>query len=288
MSCHSAGGFASILAIAALAFGTAATAGIVIASRSIVSKSESAAQRMAAEDLARNAESLACTWLDRHGGSLVFPETGGALVLCNYRWNGVRGTGQRIAIAIHDAGSALPRSALTPGDALRLQLPFSSAPSLLGTPAQLSPAQIVPLLELPNSWTRLPDRIPDDAAPGSLLDPQAIAGGIPAVCHISPDNHGIINLNTAPAWLVRATCNGSGLDAEVVLESRRRGIRIEAGGQNTRLGVRLVSDSPVWYILVIAEIGRHACVRLAVADGAAGSMKIIRRYDAAPSQVPPP
>lgn len=281
-------GFASLIALVALALAGTLVAGMLAAARSATMQSLVADQRLAQEDLLADGERLACGWLERHAAGVVLPPSGGGVLLLDARWTDAGGRQARLAIVAHDALATLPRAALVAGHPLRLALASpGSSPVLRGDPLAVHPADLAAAVALPAGWSRLPSRIPADQPVGACIDPQLLGDGPSLVCWFNPDNPGAINLNTAPAAIVRAVCAGAGNgpDAEAIVALRRAGTRWEAAGGVGADGVHLSTTSSRWGLLIVAELAGRTVARWAVADGATGQYTIIRRHDATP---PPP
>lgn len=279
-------GFASLLALVLLAVGATLVAGLLATSRSGTLQIRAAESRIILDDLLTDGERFACAWLQRNGPELVLPPAGGLTLLCDQRWHDAGGRPIRLAIAVHDACSTMPRTALVAGHPLRMALATPGAgPVLHVDPLGIPSADLLAAVDCPTGWTLIPQEIPDGRPIGGTLEPTACAPGPVLACWFGPDNDGVINANTAPAAILRAACAGSNLDAEAIINLRRDGKRW-SGPAVAGSGLQIVPASSRWNLLIVAERSQMRSVRWAVGDGSGGQIRIIRRHDATPRPAP--
>ncbi len=283
-------GFASLLALVTLVVATTVIAGMLATARSTALTGIVVERTLASETLLDDGERLACTWLDRHGPQVVFPSSGGGLLLSDRTWQDHAGRSCRLAIVLVDTLACLPPAALTAGHPLRLALVSpGAAPRLSVDPTTIPPADLLAQVRLASDWGRFPTAIPADRPVGSILDPLAFGPQPLLALWFSPDNPGAINLNTAPAALVRAAVEQD-TDGEEILALRRAAKRWAGNPRAGQGGVQLVATSNRWSILLVATIAGRSQVRWSVGDGVGGNTQIIRRADvtASPASAPDP
>jgi hypothetical protein len=210
----------------------------------------------------RQGERLASAWLRTSSPDVVLPPEGGGLLLVDDRFILVDGEG-RLSVVAYDGLAGIPACLAQRGSALRLALP----PALTDLAIPLiSPAQaersshLLDSLGLPADVPRFPrsgwgeGRIwrAIGAGPPSASNP--LPSAEPSLAEtISFHSDGRINLNTAPAALLRTAYSVLGLGGvEKVLERRQaqRPSEPPIGSQPAANGLRLVAQSDRWQMLI--------------------------------------
>lgn len=210
----------------------------------------------------RQGERLASAWLRTSSPDVVLPPEGGGLLLVDDRFILVAGEG-RLNVVAYDGLAGIPACLAQRGSALRLALP----PALtdLAVPP-ISPAQaersshLLDSLVLPADALRFPrpewgeGRIWRAMGSGTPSDSNPLAPAEPSLAEtISFHSDGRINLNTAPAALLRTAYAVLGLGGvDKVLERRQaqRPSEPPAGTQPAANGLRLVAQSDRWQMLI--------------------------------------
>ena len=210
----------------------------------------------------RQGERLASAWLKASSADLVLPPDGGGLVLVDDRFILADGEG-RLSVVAYDGLAGIPACLAQRGSALRLALP--SALTELAVPP-ISPAQaersshLLDSLGLPEGVRRFPraswgeGRIWRAFGSGTPADSSPAPSAEPSLAEaISFRSDGRINLNTAPAPLLRTAYSVLGLGGvDKVLERRQAQQTSEppAGTQPAANGLRLVAQSDRWQMLI--------------------------------------
>ena len=210
----------------------------------------------------RQAELLAGAWLRSASGKVVLPPDGGGLVLVDDRFVLANGEG-RISVVAYDGLGGIPACLAQRGSALRLALP-SSLMDLTVPP--ISPAQaersshLLDSIALPEGVPRFPrgglgeGRIWRAAGAGQPAERDPLPTAEPSLAEtISFHSDGRINLNTAPASLLRSAYAALGVGGvDKVLERRQTLQRSDppAGTQPAADGLRLVAESDRWQMLI--------------------------------------
>lgn len=213
----------------------------------------------------RQGERLASAWLRASSADVVLPPDGGGLVLVDDRFVLADGEG-RLSVVAYDGLAGIPGCLAQRGSAMRLALP--SALTDLAVPP-ITPAQaersshLLDSLGLPDGVPRFPRcnsgqgriwRAPG-AGTSATSDPLPSSG--PSLAEtIAFRSDGRINLNTAPAPLLRTAYSVLGLGGvDAVLERRQAQLPAEppAGTQPAASGLRLVAQSDRWQMLIVVS-----------------------------------
>jgi hypothetical protein len=236
----------------------------------------------------RQGELLATAWLTANGDAVVLPPEGGGIPLVDDRFLLPEGSG-RLTVVAYDGCAGLPVGLAQRGDALRLSL---SGPLLdLDIPAS-EPAvasRLLDSLALPDGLSRYPQPGlgagrpwrdgPAQATPGATRQP---AGGTSLAEAISFHSDGGINLNTAPAPLLRAAYARLGLPGvEALLERRRMLQPTTPPSAALRVdGLRLLAASECWQMLIRVEWQGVARTWWVVFAGKSRIFSMVQRHDA--------
>lgn len=208
----------------------------------------------------RQGERLAAAWMQASSAALVLPPDGGGLVLVDDRFVLADGEG-RLSITAYDGLGGLPACLAQRGGALRLALPTALA-ALNVPPISASRAEqssfLLDSLELPEGVRRFPrDRLgpgriwrsagsapPLASGPGTDPEPSLAAT-------LAFHSDGRININTAPAPLLRAAYAMLGIGGvDQVLERRQALQQSDAPASTSAGGLRLVAQSDRWQMLI--------------------------------------
>lgn len=273
----------ALLALMVVTIAAALVASALVATRGSATMVLVAERRGVMQAMLDDAERFACQWLDRRAESVVLPPEGGALVLLDYAWQDHQGREGRCTIAVHDVLASLPPAALVAGHPLRMALDApGSAPVLRINPVDVNPGDLLGRIEVPAGWCRLPPGIHEGLGPGMTDLWTTGVHDRPVVAWFNPDQPGTINVNTAPAALLRITVD-SALDLERILASRRRRLPWTTSVPSRHQELHLVTRSSRWNILISVSLAGQKAVRWVVADGNRGFMTIIRRHDVTPA-----
>ena len=210
----------------------------------------------------RQGERLAGAWLIANSTSIVLPPEGGGVRVVDDRFILPSGEG-RLSVIAYDGLAGIPACMAQRGNALRTALPESLmglvVPSI--TPKQTEQsAYLIDCIDLPDDTPRFPNgflgrgrvwRTPEVRSPiftDSLESPRPSLAEM-----ISFHSDGRINLNTAPAPLLRAVYSVLHLGGvEEVLEHRRQ-LQPSVAPQHASPasnGLRLVAQSDRWQMLI--------------------------------------
>jgi hypothetical protein len=238
----------------------------------------------------RAGEQLALSWIAANAERLVLPPDGGGVVVAHDRWSLPHGAGA-LAVVIYDGLAGIPAPLAQSGSPLRFALPDNATSVIIpagGTAARS--ADLLERLDLPAGLPRFPHPFPGIAREWSL--PGAPAAPMPLTLPdppkpslaelISFHSDGRINLNTAPAPLLRVAYQQLGLgDIEGLLERRQQGsFTALPETADPAKSPQLVSTSDVWQALVTATwegAERHWWV---VITGNRRELRIVQRHDA--------
>ena len=208
----------------------------------------------------RQGERLAAAWMKTDSAKLVLPPDGGGVVLVDDRF--ILGDGEgRISVTAYDGLAGIPACLAQRGSALRLALPASLVGLTVPPISAAKPSpHLLDSLELPDGVPRFPR---DRRGQGRIW--RSVDAGIPADVGSWTDaepslaetiaflSDGRINLNTAPASLLRTAYAVLGLGGvDAVLERRQALLPSDppAGVQPAAGGLRLVAQSDRWQMLI--------------------------------------
>lgn len=210
----------------------------------------------------RQGERLAAAWLAADSAGIVLPPDGGGIVLVDDRFVLPSGEG-RLNVVAYDGLAGIPGCLAQRGGGLRTAMPTA----LMGlTVPPLSPAQadrsalLLDTLELPPGTLRFPRPTLGQgrvwsatwtSLPATRTAPPQPAPSLAEAVSFRSD--GRLNLNTAPATLLRSAYALLGLGGiEEVLERRRalQATRPPSPAPASPDGLRLVAQSDRWQMLI--------------------------------------
>ncbi|MBA3845998.1 MAG: hypothetical protein H0X45_05075 [Planctomycetes bacterium] len=236
-------------------------------------------------DLIDQGEGLASAWIATEGSSVVLLPAGGSIPILRDLLRTGEGEGE-LTIILYDGCAGVTLGALR--SPLRLALP--SGWQGIDDRAGNAGRDAIETIPVSPGLRRFPSLQPMAAVawtevglmpPGSPAErPSASAPALAEV--ISPHSAGRINLNTAPADLLRLAFQELGLGGiDEVLKRRERGEPSTAPAQREGASLRLVASSDIWHALIVARWQGVERARWTVfGPGNGGALGILQRHDA--------
>jgi hypothetical protein len=261
-------GIALLLALAAVVLVLAALGGGLAALARTQRVAGIAAEDERLRDALAAGEAMATAWLAQHSETLVLPPAGGGVTIAHDLL--ALGSGSLdLSVTIYDGLAGIPAQFAQRGEALRFALPDAysgiAVPSVAPGAAVL-PSDLIERIDLPSSLLRFPAA---PSAPATLYLEGDAAAPAPAAAApgpgpgpslaevISVHSDGRINVNTAPATLLRQAFTQLNLgDPATLLDNRRRAIFCAAPiVQNAApgTGLRLVASSNLFQALILTR-----------------------------------
>lgn len=238
----------------------------------------------------RQGERIAIAWLQSASAQAVLPPEGGGIPLVDDRFVLPSGEG-RLSIVAYDGLAGLPASLAQRGNALRAALPgplLALAIPPLKPAAAGQPSALIDSLELPDDVRRYPQPFQGRGRMWRSIDAIGTPGSDPPAS-LDPSlaesiaflSDGSINLNTAPAPLLRAAYASLGIGGIDDLLKRRQLLqpsRLPEGQRNAD-GLRLVAQSDRWQMLItVGWQGIHRSWWVVFA-GKSQTFSMVQRHD---------
>jgi hypothetical protein len=243
-------------------------------------------------DLLLGGEHLALAWITANASQVVLSDEATMIPTAHESWQTQDDSGE-MTVDLYDGCGMIPARCAGGDGGLHDALPgdWATVSTPPPTPTGEEPADWLELAWIPDGKTRFPGAVPRTtqavawstigtiARPPTTLQERPRDGLASLVC---PHSGGAININTAPAGLLRAAFAKAGTSGvEEVLRNRRRSLfTAQAPEVQQAAGYHFVTTSQVWCAHIQVRWNETRRSWWVVVAGNPAERKIVQRHDA--------